>query len=162
MIYSSWDIEQNKLKLVILGNFLPFTPPKIKILKNEKICWRYHHFTRVPKIKITWCTFLDMRSETDRIFYHFGPFFALLPPQQSYDVWFPRYGMQQTEFFVILDHFLHFYPTNNLKNQNFEKIKQIPRDIIISHRCTITDNHMMYGSSNIFCHSGPVFALLPP
>ena len=41
MIYSSWDIEQNKLKLVILGHFLPFIPlktPKIKILKNEKIC----------------------------------------------------------------------------------------------------------------------------
>ena len=26
-----------------------------------------------------------------------------------------------TEFFVILDHFLHFYPPNNLKNQTFEK-----------------------------------------
>ena len=39
MIYSSWDIEQNLLKLVILGHFLPFTPlktPKIKILKNKK------------------------------------------------------------------------------------------------------------------------------
>ena len=41
MIYSSWDIEQNILKLVILGHFLPFylhKNPKIKILKNEKIC----------------------------------------------------------------------------------------------------------------------------
>ena len=50
MIYSPWDIEQNILKLVILGHFLPFYPlktPKIKILKNEKICWRYHHFTHV-------------------------------------------------------------------------------------------------------------------
>ena len=28
MIYSSWDIEQNILKLVILGHFLPFYPPK--------------------------------------------------------------------------------------------------------------------------------------
>ena len=46
MIYSSWDIEQNIMKLVILGHFLPFYPhktPKIEILKNEKICWRYHH-----------------------------------------------------------------------------------------------------------------------
>ena len=37
MIYSSWDIEQNLLKLVILGHFLPFyhqKTPKIKILKN--------------------------------------------------------------------------------------------------------------------------------
>ena len=39
MIYSSGDIEQNILKLVIIGHFLPFyplKPPKIKILKNEK------------------------------------------------------------------------------------------------------------------------------
>ena len=27
IIYSSWDIEQNILKLVILGHFLPFYPP---------------------------------------------------------------------------------------------------------------------------------------
>ena len=50
MIYSSWDIEQNILELVILGHLLPFNPhkiPKIKILKNEKTCWRYHHFTQV-------------------------------------------------------------------------------------------------------------------
>ena len=46
MIYSSWDIEQNILKLVILGHFFPFNPlktEKSKILKNEKTCWRYHH-----------------------------------------------------------------------------------------------------------------------
>ena len=38
------------LKLVILGHFLPFYPlktQKIKILKNEKSCWRYYHFTSV-------------------------------------------------------------------------------------------------------------------
>ena len=28
------------------------------------------------------------------------------------------------EFVHILDHFLHLYPTNNLKNQNFEKKKK--------------------------------------
>ena len=42
MIYSSWDIEQNILKLEILGHFLPFylpKNPKNQILKNEKICW---------------------------------------------------------------------------------------------------------------------------
>ena len=48
-------------------------------------------------------------------------------------------------FFVILDHFLHFYSPNNLKNQNFEKMKQPPRDIITLHMCTINGNHMMYG-----------------
>ena len=88
---------------------------------------------------------------------------------QSYDVWFLRYGVQQTEFFVILDHFLHFYPPN-LKNQNFKKMKKPPGDIIALHiGCTINENHMMYGFWNmervadrIFCHFGPFFALLPP
>ena len=42
--------------------------------------------------------------------------------------------------------FLSFYPPNNLKNQNFEKMKKIPRDIIILHTCTINDNYMMYDS----------------
>ena len=68
---------------------------------------------------------------------------------QSYDVWFLRYGVWQTEFFVILDHFLPFYPPKNPKNQNFEKMKQPPGDIIILHMCTINDNHMMYGSRDM-------------
>ena len=118
------------------------------------------------------CLVPEIWSATDRIFGHSGPFFALLPPcgprkskfskkwkkqlkilsfykhkWQSYDVWFLRYGVQWTEFFVILDHFLPFYPPNNPKNQNFEKMKKPPGDIIILHRCTINDNHMMYGSS---------------
>ena len=28
MIYSSWDIERDRLKLLILGQFLPFNPNK--------------------------------------------------------------------------------------------------------------------------------------
>ena len=44
---------------------------------------------------------------------------------QSYDVWFLRYGAWRTEFFVILDNFLHFYPPKNPKNQNFEEIKKL-------------------------------------
>ena len=28
MIYNSWDIERDRLKLVFLGHFLPFYPPK--------------------------------------------------------------------------------------------------------------------------------------
>ena len=67
---------------VILDQFLhfhPITTQKIKFWKNEKSAWRYCHFTHV---------------------YH---------KWQSYDVWFLRYGVWQTEFFVILDHFLYFY-----------------------------------------------------
>ena len=35
--------------------FYPLTAQKIKIKKKSKNAWRYHHFTRVPKIMITWC-----------------------------------------------------------------------------------------------------------
>ena len=105
--------------MVILGHFLPFIPlkpPKIKTLKNEKICWRYYHFTQA---------------------YH---------KWQSYHVWFLRYRARRTEFFVILDYFLPFYPPNNSKNQNFKKMKKKSGDIIILHKCTINENHIMYGS----------------
>ena len=100
MIYSSWDMEQNILKLVILGHLLPFHPhknPKIKILKNENICWRYHHFTHVYQ------------------------------KSQSYDVWFLRYRVRQAEFFVILGHFLPFQPPDNPENQNFKIEKNLWR-----------------------------------
>ena len=52
---------------------------------------------------------------TDRIFCHFGPFFAPFPP-------------------------------NNPKNLNFGKIKNMSGDIIILHKCTINENHMINGS----------------
>ena len=58
----------------------------------------------------------EIWSATDRIFFHFGAFFALLPPP------------------------------NNPKNLNFEKMKQTLGDIIILHKCTINDNHIMYDS----------------
>ena len=56
-----------------------------------------------------------------------------------------RYEVQQTEFFVILDYFLPIYLPNNPENQNFEKMKKKTLgDIIILHKCTVNDNHMMY------------------
>ena len=50
--------------------------------------------------------------------------------------------------FVILDHFLPFYPPNNPKNQNFEKLKKTHEDIIILHMHTINDNHVMHGPTD--------------
>ena len=44
--------------------------------------------------------------------------------------------------FVILDHFLPFYP----KNQNFEKLKKTPGDIIILHKCIKNHHHMLHCS----------------
>ena len=54
--------------------------------------------------------------------------------------------MWQTGFFVILDHFLPYYPPNNPENQNFDKMKKIVGDDIILHMCTKNPNHTKYGS----------------
>ena len=80
MICSSWDIECDILKLVIMGHFLPFyhsaQPEKSEFWKNEKNCWRYHHYTFVPKTTII-----------------------------RYGSWDTEWDRQI--FFVILSHFLH-------------------------------------------------------
>ena len=104
----------------ILGHFLPFNtlnnPKNQNLEKNENKTWRYDLFTLV---------------------YH---------KWQSCDVWFPRYGTQQTEVFVILNYFLPFNspppsPPHNLKNQYFEKMKKMPGYIIILDKCTMNENH---------------------
>ena len=100
MIYGSWNIRcdrQNFLSFwVIFCPFNPLTTRKIKILKLRKNTRRYYHFTHLHH---KW---------------------------QSYDVWFLRYGVQQTEFFVILDRFLsspapHPYGPRRSKFWKYEK-----------------------------------------
>ena len=51
-----------------------------------------------------------------------------------------------TEFFVVLDNFLPFYPPKMPKSQNFEKMGKTPGDIIILHTCTKNHDHMLYYS----------------
>ena len=50
----------------------------------------------------------------------------------------------ETEFFVILGHFLPFNP----KNQNFEKMKKKAQRYYHFYKCVPSsdDNHMMHGS----------------
>ena len=83
---------------------------------KKKNTWRYHHST------------------------HLHHKWILL------DVWFLRYGAQLTELFLILGHFLPFYPTNNQKNQNFEKNKKKAWRYIILHKCNKNHDHMLYCS----------------
>ena len=120
--------EQNILKLVILGQFRPFTPlktPKNKILKKWKNFLEISSFyTCVTKITI-WCMVPEIWSETDRIFCYSGSLFTLLPP----------YGPRKPKFW------------ENWK----KKKKKTPRDIIILHKCPINDNHMMYGYWDMKC-----------
>ena len=177
MIYSSWDVEQNILELVILGHFLTFTPlkvPKIKILKNEKIFWRYHLLHMCTKNHNIWCTLPEIWSKADRIYCHYGPFFALLlnPPHpndpknqkfkkmkkmlwdiillytNAYHKW-RSYDIWFLKYKVeqtkIFVIFLSFQSLDNLQNQNFNIEKKTPGDIIILDISTINDSRMMYG-----------------
>ena len=68
MTYSSWNIECDRLKLLILGHFLPFYPLNNK--KRKKV--------------------LEISS-----------FYTCVPKPTSHEVRFLRYGVRQTEFFVI-------------------------------------------------------------
>ena len=70
---------------------------------------------------------------------------------KSYDVWFLRYGVRHAELFLTLDNFFTILHPNNPENQNFEKMNKTPGDIIISHKCTINDNHMMYDYWDMRC-----------
>ena len=65
---------------------------------------------------------------------------------QSHEVRFLRYGMRQTEIFVIFGYFLPFYPPNIPENQNFEKMKKASGDVIILHLRAKNHNYMMYAS----------------
>ena len=83
MIYRSWDIEQDKLKLVILGHFFSLNPHKSTknqtFEKSRNLLEIFSFYKCTPKISIIWCTVPEIRSKTDTIFGHFGPFFSLLP-----------------------------------------------------------------------------------
>ena len=79
--------------------------------------------------------------------------------------------MQQTEFFSHFEPVFALSPppphTNNPEKQNFGKMKKMPGNIIILHKCTINDNHTMYSSSDMkrdrqfFVILGHFFVLLP-
>ena len=60
--------------------------------------------------------------------------------------------------FCHFEPFLAFLPQNP-KNQNFEKIKKIPRDIIILQVRNINDNYMIYGSWDME-HDGQNFFVI--
>ena len=51
-----------------------------------------------------------------------------------------------------MGYFLPFYPPNSPKNQNFEKMKKTPGDIIILHMCAKNYDQMMYGSWDMVCN----------
>ena len=96
----------------------------------------------------------------------------------NHDICFLRYGAWSTQFFVILDHFLHFYPLptlnpppppappyppkNKKKIWKNEKTSWRYYHFTNVHMCTINNNHLIYGSWDIECIGQNFFAHLPP
>ena len=67
-------------------------------------------------MKIIWCMFLEIWSMTDIIFSHFGPFFALLPPNNPENPYFERWKKCQE---ISLFH--TSIPYIDPKNKNLEQ-----------------------------------------
>ena len=134
MIHSSWDIEFDRLKLVIMSHFMPFYPSPLKPKKSE-----------------SWKKKLQEISS-----------FYMCTKNQSYEVRFLRYRVSQTEFLSFWAIFALLLPLphpNNPKNPNFEKTKKMPGDIITLHMYTINENHVMYGSWDKECDRQNLFSL---
>ena len=74
----------DRLKLVIMGHFLPLHPP----LKTQKI-----------RILKKWKELLEISS-----------IYVSVPKPHLYEAWFLRYRVRQTEFFAILGHFFALLP----------------------------------------------------
>ena len=145
MMYVSWDIEckgQSFLSFWIIIALWPSKQPKkSKFKKNKKNSWRYCHFTHE---------------------YH---------KSKSYDAWFLWYGAQQTELFLILDHFLPFYTFLLFKTHIIKILKKqktlmeillfytsVPKTMIIGY----TFPEIWHVTEMIITfHFGQFFALLP-
>ena len=114
------------------------------------------------------------------VIFHFGLFFALIPPYQpkkwkfhkngkkpwryhltqvcqkswSHAVLFLRHGeWQMWLLFFILGYFFTLLPPLKAwKIKISKKWKKSPEDIIILQKSTINDNHKMYGSWDMKCN----------
>ena len=138
--YDVWFLRYGAQQRIFchLGSFFgllhPYGPRKSKFSTKKNQKKKQVEILSFYIMCIIWCMAPVIWSATDRLFCHFGPFFTLFEKikkpwniiltnlyhkWQSYDVWFLWYGSWQTDFFVLLDHFLPFYPFNNPKNHNF-------------------------------------------
>ena len=88
-MFGSWDMKPDRQNFsVLLGHLLPFYPtnnPKNQNFEKmkKKTLEVSSCYTCEPKIMIIFYTFPEIWSMTDVIFiFHFGIFFAILPPYQ--------------------------------------------------------------------------------
>ena len=90
-------------------------------------------------------------------------------------IWRQYYVHHGDSFLSFWTVFCPFTPLTTQKNQNFEKLKKKPGDIIILHKCIKNHDHMLYCYLDIvrnefncyfsffqnFLSIWPIFALLP-
>ena len=146
----------------------------------KKKNWTYHHHNHMRY------GFWDTEWER-RIFLLFQAIFVLLPTNKPenqnseklekalhkctktedhtvYGWWDIRHNRQSS--FIILGHFLYFYPPNNPKKSKSLKNEKKPGDIIILHFvpkmsviwCMVPE---IRSATDILGHFGPLFAILP-
>ena len=117
---NSWDIDCEGLKLLLFGDVLHFYPPKNK--KNQ-------NFEKIKKI-VEDITVLHMRTKNHN--------------HMMYSSWDTE---RQTEFFVISDDFLSFYP-EQLRKSKFWKNEKKHLDMSSFYTCVpkIRNHDMMYAS----------------
>ena len=97
MIHSSWDIEFDRLKLVIMSHFMPFYPSPLKPKKSE-----------------SWKKKLQEISS-----------FYMCTKNQSYEVRFLRYRVSQTEFLSFWAIFALLLPLSpTLTTQKIQILKK--------------------------------------
>ena len=117
IMHGSSDMEHDRYNfLKFLTIFYPFSP------------------LTTPKIK----TFKELKNWPGDIILQIS---TIKDNHMMYSSWDIEHGREN-----FCHHFLLFYPPKNLKNQNFENMKDTPGDIIILHIFAINDNHIMYGS----------------
>ena len=138
-------------------------PGDIIIFTNVYHKWQYVWFLRYRVRQTLWtifCSFTLLWTQKIKIlkkrktrqeilsFYKYVLWMTIIY------VWFLRHRARRAEFFVILDDFLLFYPTNKPRKSRFWRTeKKMPGDIAILYKCTkISDGCNFYFSFwAIFC-----------
>ena len=134
LVYHKWQRARQTKYFVILGYFLLFYPTNNQ--KNQNV----EKFKKTPgeNIILHQCT--------------------IYGNHMMYGSWDMKCNKQN--FFVILGHFLYFYPANNPKNKNFETMKKEPGGIIILHKCTKNHDHPRQKITEILpLHSGIIVVI---
>ena len=110
---------------VILDLFLPFDPPNNP--KNQ-------NFEKSKKC-------LEILS-----------FYTSVPQMTIIWCMLPEIWSMTVIIFCHFGPFFAFYLINNPKNQNFEKMKKMDRDLIVLDKCTENHDHMLYCSRDMGCN----------